>query len=174
MEANQAIGNYWIRAIPNVGANSLPTFSDGGINSAILRYAGARPDDPTTSPIANRIVLEEANLRALINPAAPGGSGPAQENVRLDLGLTSAGFTINGSSWVTPNSPVMVQILNGVPAEDVAPQGSLRTLRRNAVVEVSIPGFAPAGPVSLSFRLARNVTDGTLGLASFPPPRSCL
>ncbi|KAH6897940.1 laccase 10 [Coprinopsis sp. MPI-PUGE-AT-0042] len=146
LEANQEPSNYWIRAIPNVGGGTLPNVSGGGINSAILRYAYAPAVDPTTSAPANPIALQESNLRSLIDPAAPGGSGPAQENVLFNLGFAGGRFTMNGASWVSPDSPVLVQIMNGVPAADVVPEASLRTLQRNAVVEVSIPGLAIAGP----------------------------
>ncbi|KAH6897942.1 laccase 10 [Coprinopsis sp. MPI-PUGE-AT-0042] len=123
LEANQAPSNYWIRAIPNLGSNNLTDYSEGGINSAILR----------------------ADLRSLLDPAAPGGSGPADENIVFNIGLTDM-FTMNGASWTSPDSPVLVQIMNGVPAADLVPAGALRTLPRNAVVEVSIPGFEIAGP----------------------------
>ncbi|KAH6897936.1 laccase 10 [Coprinopsis sp. MPI-PUGE-AT-0042] len=147
LEANQAVSNYWIRAVPNVGKNNLPNFSEGGINSAILRYAGAPSVDPTTRAPANPILLQEANLRSLI-PNAPGLTGPAQENVLFNLGLNAEGngFTMNGVGWQHPDSPVMVQIMNGVPAADIVPEGALHTLPRNAIVEVSIPGFEIAGP----------------------------
>ncbi|KAH6897939.1 laccase 10 [Coprinopsis sp. MPI-PUGE-AT-0042] len=110
LEANQEPSNYWIRAIPNVGRGTLPNVSGGGINSAIL------------SAPANPIALQESNLRSLIDPAAPGGSGPAQENVLFTLGLAGGRFTMNGASWVSPDSPVLVQIMNGVPAADVFPR----------------------------------------------------
>ena len=127
----------------------MTNFSEGGINSAILRYSKALPVEPTTKAPVNPIVLQEANLHSLINPAAPGGNGPADENIIFNLGLTPAedGFTMNGVTWKHPDSPVMVQIMNGVPAAQIVPEGSLRTLPRNAVVEVSIPGFEIAGPV---------------------------
>ncbi|EAU92032.2 laccase 5 [Coprinopsis cinerea okayama7 len=148
LEANQPVGNYWIRAIPNLGARNLPDFSSGGINSAILRYAGARPRNPTTRAPRNPVVLKEANLRTLLNPGAPGGSGPADENIVFNLALNAeeTGFVMNGVAWANPDIPVMVQLMNGVPAEDIIPQGAYRTLPRNSVVEVSIPGFEIAGP----------------------------
>ncbi|KAH6897937.1 laccase 10 [Coprinopsis sp. MPI-PUGE-AT-0042] len=145
LEANQKRSNYWIRAIPSVGANNLPEFSEGGINSAILRYAYAPAVDPNTKAPAEPILLEEANLRSLI-PNAPGHTGPAQENVLFTLGTAGTRFTIDGASWVSPDSPVLVQIMNGVPADDVVPKASLRKLPRNAVVDVSIPGLDTAGP----------------------------
>nr|DAA04514.1 TPA_exp: laccase 9 [Coprinopsis cinerea okayama7\ len=146
LSANRPVGNYWIRAIPNVGSNNLPNFSSGGINSAILRYAGAPNANPTSTPVTNPVALHESNLHALLNPGAPGGSGPADENIVLQMGLGPAGFEINGVTWANPDSPVMVQIMNGVPPADIVPSGAIHTLPRNRVVEVSIPGFELAGP----------------------------
>ncbi|TFK22618.1 laccase 9 [Coprinopsis marcescibilis] len=146
LNTNQTPGNYWIRAIPNLGANNLPNFSSGGINSAILRYAGQPAVDPVTSAPTNPVRLLEQNLHALINPAAPGGSGPADDAMNFVLGLGAGGFTMNGVSFVHPDTPVMVQIMNGVPPADIVPAGSMRLLQRNQVIEISIPGFAIAGP----------------------------
>jgi len=56
MNATQPIGNYWIRALPNVpfGANFA-----GGLNSAILRYSGAPNQDSTTNHTTGVIPLLE-------------------------------------------------------------------------------------------------------------------
>ncbi len=42
----------------------------GGLNSAILRYAGAPDADPTTSQTPSVIPLVESDLHALVDPAA--------------------------------------------------------------------------------------------------------
>jgi len=41
LNANQSVGNYWIRAEPQAGADGGPQGYTDGINSAILRYSGA-------------------------------------------------------------------------------------------------------------------------------------
>jgi iron transport multicopper oxidase len=66
--ANQAVGNYWLRANPS--ARGLPGF-DGQCNLAILRYAGAPVADPTTTQTPNLRPLNETNLQPLTNPAGP-------------------------------------------------------------------------------------------------------
>ncbi|TFK20840.1 laccase 9 [Coprinopsis marcescibilis] len=150
LNANQPVGNYWIRARPNIGAGSLPSIDSGGINSAILRYARATLDDPATTPHINPVVFQEVNLHTLLNPAAPGGPNPAPadiERVTTNFGFdfATATWNINGASWTHPHEPVMVQLLNGVPPGDVLPEGAIRVLPRNKVVEVTIPGVSLAG-----------------------------
>ena len=58
MEANQAVGNYWIRANPSLGNTGF----EGGINSAILRYSGAAEEEPTTTQSATTNLLNEVDL----------------------------------------------------------------------------------------------------------------
>lgn len=58
MAANQPPANYWIRAQPNSGNTSFV----GGLNSAILRYAGAPSVEPTTTYNALKQTLVEQNL----------------------------------------------------------------------------------------------------------------
>jgi len=48
-----------IRALPNSRPN--PT-TDNGLNSAILRYAGAQIADPTTKDTSGKFPLVETNL----------------------------------------------------------------------------------------------------------------
>lgn len=62
MQANQPVGNYWIRAQPNIGNTTFL----GGLNSAILRYVGAPHKEPTTDQTPNSTPLVEANLRPLV------------------------------------------------------------------------------------------------------------
>ncbi|KAG2022525.1 laccase 5 [Coprinopsis cinerea AmutBmut pab1-1] len=148
VNADQAIGNYWIRAEPNIGDTGLVGTSGGGVNSAILRYATADEVEPDTPRLTNRPALQESNLRALTS-GVPGGDGPADITFTFNLGLNFATgtFSMNpGESWVHPDTPVMVQIMNGVPAEDLVPAESLHTITRGQVVEVVIPPFGIAGP----------------------------
>ncbi|KAF8551546.1 Cu-oxidase-domain-containing protein, partial [Imleria badia] len=66
--ANQPVGNYWIRAL---SSETDATF-DGGQNMAILRYAGAADEDPTSDAGPYELSFDEGNLHPLINPGAPG------------------------------------------------------------------------------------------------------
>lgn len=57
-------------------------------------------------------------------------------------------FTMNGASWTNPSIPVLVQLMAGVPPADVIPEDAIQVLESNRVVEISIPGYSFAGPVS--------------------------
>jgi len=146
LTANQKVGNYWIRAEPRAGGDGGIPGYEGGINSAILRYAGAPVADPKTSIWSGSqvIPLEEGKLVPLSHAAAPGKPHPGGADVKLDLGLgfntTSGEFTINNVSWAPPSVPVLLQILQGdTSAQTLLPHGSVYTLPPNKVIEVSIP-----------------------------------
>ncbi|KAJ7625705.1 laccase [Roridomyces roridus] len=149
LKADQKASNYWIRANPNTG---IPGF-DGGINSAILRYAGAPCVDPTTTDTSSNL-LKETDLHPLIR--APGGGVPgkpfpggADVNLNLDISLNfdTFRFEINNASFVPPTAPVLLQILSGAQsATDLLPAGAVYTLPPNKVIEISIPGGAPGAP----------------------------
>ncbi|KAF7798559.1 hypothetical protein EIP86_009781 [Pleurotus ostreatoroseus] len=68
LDANQPVGNYWIRALPNAQSQLVGTA--GGINSAILRYVGAPNKEPTTQGAPSKHPLQEVNLHPLVNAAA--------------------------------------------------------------------------------------------------------
>ncbi|PPR05197.1 hypothetical protein CVT24_010297 [Panaeolus cyanescens] len=142
VNANQPVGNYRIRANPSFG----PRGYDNGINSAILRYAGAPAREPTTADHSHVNPMKEKNLHSLINPAAPGIAKPgaADENINLKIDLNILGqFTINGAVFQPPTLPVLLQLMNGAPAKQLLPSGSVYTLPRNRVIEISIPGTPP-------------------------------
>nr|AEO22162.1 laccase [Pleurotus ostreatus] len=147
LNANQTVDNYWIRANPNLGSTGF----DGGINSAILRYAGATEDDPTTTS-STSTPLEETNLVPLENPGAPGPAVPGGADININLAygpsnVTNFELTINGSPFQAPTAPVLLQILSGATtAASLLPSGSIYSLEANKVVEISIPALAVGGP----------------------------
>ncbi|KAG5641835.1 Acyl-coenzyme A oxidase 2, partial [Asterophora parasitica] len=146
--ANQKVDNYWIRALPNLGKGGFK----GGINSAILRYKGAKNVDPTTPEKKGGKLLEESELRPLLRDArAPGvpRRGAADVNINLDIGVNfqTLRFSINNVSYTSPPVPVLLQILSGAKTpQQLLPTGSIFTLPRNKVIEITIPGGAPGGP----------------------------
>lgn len=147
LNANQPVANYWIRALPNIGTQGF----SGGVNSAILRYSGAPNSDPTTNQTTSVVPMLETNLHTLTNPGAPGKpvSGGADINLNLDIAVnfTALEFTVNGASFQPPTVPVLLQILSGAKtAQDLLPTGSVYTLPRNKVVELTLPGGAPGSP----------------------------
>ncbi|KAF5386580.1 hypothetical protein D9615_002148 [Tricholomella constricta] len=148
--ANQRVDNYRIRALPSAGAGDLPLNFNGGINSAILRYKGAKEVEPNSSEKHYGKLLEESELRPLlIDARAPGAPYPggADVNINLDISFVPVRFLINNVSYVSPAVPVLLQILSGAKtAQELMPAGSIYTLPRNKVIEVTIPGGAPGAP----------------------------
>ncbi|KAG5634298.1 Acyl-coenzyme A oxidase 2 [Sphagnurus paluster] len=144
LHANQTVDNYWVRAQPNIGSTSF----DGGVNSAIMRYAGAEEADPTTTSTLSNPMLE-TNLHPLTNPGAPGGSNDADVAINLALAFDFAalGFTVNGVRFEPPTVPVLLQVMSGArTAQELLPAGSVYTIPANSVIELSIPGGAVGGP----------------------------
>ncbi|KAF5373993.1 hypothetical protein D9615_009894 [Tricholomella constricta] len=84
LKANQPIGNYWVRAEPNVGTTGFA----GGVNSAVLRYLLAPNADPMTPQPPSVNPMLEMNLRPLFNAAAPGLPGPGGADVAINLAIT--------------------------------------------------------------------------------------
>jgi iron transport multicopper oxidase len=132
---------------------------DGGLNSAILRYSGVNnaTADPTTNQTTSIIPLVEYNLVPLINAAAPGTAEVGGADVLLNLNLAldpqTFDFTVNGVTFTPPSVPVLLQILSGnLAATDLLPNGSVYTLPRNKVVELSMPAGVAGGPVSIPTR----------------------
>ena len=64
-----------------------------------------------------------------------------------------AQFLVNGVAYESPDVPVLLQILNGVPASQLLPNGSIYPLGANQSVEISFlnggGGVFTGGPVSL-------------------------
>ncbi|KAJ7598428.1 laccase [Mycena floridula] len=138
----------WIRANPNTGH---PGF-DGGRNSAILRYVGAKAVAPTTTQGVSVAPLAETSISPLVNPGAPGlaNINGADYDLPLDFGFdfTTLKFTINGTTFVPPTVPVLLQILSGATAAtSLLPQGSVYGLPLNKTIQISFSvGNAVGGP----------------------------
>nr|BAQ25793.1 laccase [Hericium coralloides] len=166
LNANQTVGNYWIRAMPNAG---VTTFT-GGINMAILRYAGAGSVEPNTVQTPSIAPMQETVLRPLVAKPAPGLAQPggADINIQLQVAFTGTEFTVNGQPWVSPSVPVLLQILSGAQkASDLLPSGSIYGLDLNKSVEINIPGGVVAGghPVHLhghNFAVVRSADSDVL------------
>ncbi|GLB41428.1 putative multicopper oxidase family protein [Lyophyllum shimeji] len=146
LTADQPVGNYWVRAMPNIGSTTF----DGGLNSAVLRYAGAPNADPTTSQTGSNPMLE-TDLHPLVNPAAPGQPVAGGADVDLNLAITfdfaSLKFSVNGATFAPPTVPVLLQIMSGATtAQSLLPAGSVYTLPPNKVIELTIPGGAVGSP----------------------------
>ncbi|KAJ3485885.1 hypothetical protein NLI96_g4634 [Meripilus lineatus] len=162
LNANQPVGNYWVRAEPNFGRTGF----NGGVNSAILRYVGAPIAEPTTPERKSTRPLLETNLHPSENPGAVGLPFPGGVDFALNLKFafvctsfllelspslisfkSSGDFMINGASFTSPNVPVLLQILSGAKtANELLPLGSVIPLPGNSTIEISMPGNIREGP----------------------------
>ncbi|KAI3621083.1 laccase [Moniliophthora roreri] len=138
LNANQPVGNYWIRANPNLGVAGFVN----GINSAILRYVGA-PEAEPTSTFSPTNLLNEVDLHPLENPGAPGNPtlGDVDYALNLAFSFQQGRFRVNGVSYESPTVPVLLQILSGAQTADtLLPEDSVYPLPPDSVVELSMPG----------------------------------
>ncbi|KAK7029545.1 laccase, multicopper oxidase, benzenediol:oxygen oxidorectuctase [Paramarasmius palmivorus] len=141
LNANQTVGNYWIRADPNSGQSGFMN----GINSAILRYDGATEEEPTTSDVTNPKLLNEAELHPLDESGAPGSPVPGGVdhaiNLAFTFNVTDFHFYHDGVTYIPPPVPVLLQVLSGAQtADSLLPKGSVFPLPANSVIELSMPG----------------------------------
>ena len=157
MKTNQPVNNYWIRADPSKGTTGFAN----GLNSAILRYAGAPITDPTTNQTTSVNPLKETSLSPLQNPGAPGKPFSGGADINLNLNITfdaTPRYYINNVSFVPPTVPVLLQILSGAKtAQELLPSGSIFVLPPNKSVEVTIPGGSAGFPVSYWFKLGDGI-----------------
>ncbi|KAI9511059.1 laccase [Russula earlei] len=158
LNANQPVGNYWIRALPTHFENQ--TFA-GFTNVAILRYLGSRIQNPPSDPNRNIpqsvLPLKETNLHPLVPDPVPGKPFPGGADININLNV------------LLDLVPVLLQILSGVSnASDLLPKGSVYGLQGNKSVEISIPANAgaPGGPHPIhlhghAFHVVRSAGNST-------------
>jgi iron transport multicopper oxidase len=118
------------------------------VNSAILRYKGAPEADPASSQQSPHTALLEQDLRPFNEAPAPGvaGRGNADVNLQFNFAFRGGKFFVNDTSFEPPEVPVLLQILSGKNPADLLPAGSIYSLPRGKIVEVTLPGLAAAGP----------------------------
>ncbi|KAH9959975.1 laccase [Russula dissimulans] len=175
LNANQRVGTYWIRALPFGSFSTAPNFS-GFTNVAILRYRGSLLRNPTPDPNVNVpqsvLPLKETDLHPLVLDPVPGLPVPGGADINIDLkvalNLTDFQFYINGTTFKAPTVPVLLQILNGVPASQLLPSGSIYPLGINKSVELSFASLAtnPGGPHPIhlhghAFHVVRSAGNAT-------------
>ncbi|KAH8101261.1 laccase 1 [Cristinia sonorae] len=147
LKANQPVGNYWIRANPNVGNSGF----EGGINSAVLKYVGAPDADPPIPTETGTKPLKEQDLHPLEDPGAPGQAVVGGVDYALNLLFNFMGasgtFAVNNRTFESPSVPVMLQILSGASRpQDLLPADSIFPLPHNATIELSMPAGVLGGP----------------------------
>ncbi|KAF8259963.1 laccase 1 precursor [Lactarius quietus] len=149
VQANQPVGNYWIRSLPNAAGQNF----SGLNNLAVLHYAGAAKANPTYDPTSDvpvsQMLLVETNLHN--HPFQPGNPVPGGADININLAVvqntTVNEFFVNGVTFQPPTVPVLLQILSGAKkASDLVPAGSIYGLQPNQSVEITIPGGSGGGP----------------------------
>ncbi|CAE6482500.1 unnamed protein product [Rhizoctonia solani] len=149
VEANQTTANYWVRAPMSVAGAGTNSALDPTNVFAVLHYEGAPNAEPTTEQgTAIGTALVEENLRALINPGAPGGSAPADVSLNLAIGRSTVDgilrFTFNNIKYEAPSLPTLLKILanNASNNADFATSEHTIVLPHNKVIELNITGGA--------------------------------
>ncbi|KAF5345415.1 hypothetical protein D9756_010969 [Leucocoprinus leucothites] len=142
LNANQPVGNYWIRAPPMGGSpKNNPNFNPN-LTLAILRYKGAAEEEPTTLDVQGHKLLDTEMHP--IQQLGPGklGDKPADKSITLNIDNTRNPpfFDINGISYVSPTVPVLLQILSGAKKpEDLIPSEQVFVLPKNSVIDITFP-----------------------------------
>ncbi|KAJ7513132.1 laccase, partial [Mycena galericulata] len=148
VRADQKIDNYWIRTVPFIAGVSASNQSD--VNVAILHYKYAELEVEPASKQIGFELLREQDLVPLATPPALEGSGTeADIKINLEIGIDVQGnaFTVNGNTYAPPSIPVLLQILSGATnPHDIMPNGSVFSIPRDKLVEVTIPGGSPLAP----------------------------
>ncbi|GAW03759.1 Cu-oxidase-domain-containing protein [Lentinula edodes] len=143
VEANQPVANYWINA-PYVGGDPTRNLNQNAtLSRAILRYEGAPAEDPSApmslGPAGAALnALVEANLRPLVASPAP----EADINITLNLVVTAgkAQWNVNNVSYLAPEVPTLVKILEGAnSADDFNVTENTFVLPANKIVQVIFP-----------------------------------
>ncbi|KIJ50346.1 multicopper oxidase [Sphaerobolus stellatus SS14] len=185
--ANKPINNYWIRATQTV-RGSLTSPNNPNFNGtdvyAVLHYAGASNNEPTVSQpgpnlAAGLIPFKEYMMQPLVNPAAPGGSGPADLTFNFTFtpgnnrGTT---WTINGIQYQPPKLPTLLKILSGASTDaDFGPNENTFVLPFNSTIEVIFTPSELAGsghPFHLHGQAFSVIQSGDGGPPNFiNPPR---
>ena len=107
LNANQSVGNYWIRAQPN--SAGLQGYA-GGINSAILRYNGAPKKDPASVQPTPAIPLNEVDLHPLVNPKAVRNLNAVSISILTQM----VPYSPDALAWVTPTSRSILSLVSYV------------------------------------------------------------
>jgi len=172
LNATQPVDNYWIRAPMIVAQASDNPDLDVTLVKAILRYVGAPDADPTTSALVPPVPLQggsgggggsgsgsgsgggggggsqkvgplqEFQLATLVNPGAPGGDVPPDQQFNLTFNMAAPGvWEINGIVYTPPELPTLLKIINGATvSSDFNISEHTFILEENNIIELNIHG----------------------------------
>ncbi|KAF8351842.1 laccase [Amanita rubescens] len=171
VNADKPIGNYWIRSIPYI--LGVAPSNETGVNSAILHYTGADDSEPT-SVQTNFDLLREQDLVPFVPSDLSHGEPDVKINLVVGMDHPMGNFTVNGIQYTPPKLPLLLQILSGtVSPHGYLPKGTVYTLPRYKLVEISIPGDSPLSPHPFhlhghNFAVTRSA--GTTEVNTWNPP----
>ncbi|KAJ3272122.1 hypothetical protein HK104_004534 [Borealophlyctis nickersoniae] len=186
VNANKAVGNYWIRAQMEV-TGSTPNL-DTDVRG-ILRYTGAPNANPTSQPAGSSKLMDEMAMRPLDGKIV-GGKGRADITVNLEFKNDKTDtkpertiWEINGSPYHSPQVPTLTAILyNNARTLSDFPRSSNIILidKPNAVVDFKIKGNRPVNghPFHLHGHvfsvLSNDGTDADLSKLTSAPQRDVI
>ncbi|KAJ3090909.1 hypothetical protein HK102_002294 [Quaeritorhiza haematococci] len=142
LPCTRPVNNYWMRA-----EMRAPGYNGAGMR-AILRYNNAVVREPITTKTSGR-TMREFELQPLDNPAAPGGSAPADVviDMRFGKGNDSNGaitWSINNIRFKLPNETILGSIYGLTAAEaatdSLALHPGVLRIPSNKVIELRING----------------------------------
>ncbi|KAF9937851.1 laccase, multicopper oxidase, benzenediol:oxygen oxidorectuctase [Mortierella alpina] len=142
VHSNQPVGNYWMRAVMNTDCFFAKNSALDPVTKAIVHYAGAPDIGPRSSdwesvPWSGGCVDLALNLlKPLVEQNAP----PADLRVILNMSFqkTPNGVRayVNGTSWDSPTSPTLLQVLNGANGNELVPPKTVVVLDKIQTVEI--------------------------------------
>ncbi len=120
---------------------------------AIINYKGTPVKEPTTSRVTSPTFREQDLRNARFNnPGLGNETDPAKiTKLKFEVGLVNGSpfFTINGTTFVPPTVPALLQILKGAKnIMDVIPSEHMIFLERDQLIEVEFT--KPSKPPLLS------------------------
>ncbi|CAG8522690.1 3064_t:CDS:2 [Cetraspora pellucida] len=157
VEANQEVGNFWIRANMSkscIANNNFTINTNSAVNydvRAILSYEGADDKEPTSSAYPDEVKpcrnLDSKLLKPLIDSPCPEKTESVSFNVTFDKIKNVTAAKIDNSSYVpTFDSPTLLQIINdGINVKDLPTTQNIQEFdNENGVVEITVFNTNPA------------------------------
>nr|QPA20093.1 laccase 10 [Amylostereum areolatum] len=142
LTADQEVDNYWFNA-PFVGGNPTRNLhQNASLTRAVLHYEGAsdaEPEGPFPLGPENGTGGVVEHLLAPLVPTAP---GDPDVNITLNLAVVAgqAVWQINGISYLPPETPTLVKILDGAnTTADFNATENTFILPANATIQVDFP-----------------------------------
>ncbi|KAJ6530265.1 Cu-oxidase-domain-containing protein [Mycena capillaripes] len=142
LNANQAVGNYWINAFINAGNPTHNPILNSTLSRGILRYEGAPEEEPQTPMTAgptgaDAVMLNEWELVNLDPIPVPEPDFNLTFRTFMPANLTQ--WQINNISYIPPDVPTLVKALDGDTQQmDFNEHENTFLFPRNKTIQVEI------------------------------------